>query len=39
MMNDERNSMMANIIEVKDFGQAKKEFQNFVNGNNSSGFI
>lgn len=39
MMNDERNSMMANVIEVKDFSEAKKEFKNFVNGGNSTGLF
>lgn len=38
-LNDERNSMMANVIEVKDFKEAKKEFKAFANGSNSSGFF
>ncbi|MFB6100466.1 MAG: hypothetical protein ABEK16_04295 [Candidatus Nanohalobium sp.] len=38
-MNDERNSMMSNIIEVKNFKEAKKEFRSFVNGDNSTGFF
>ena len=38
-MNDERNSMMANLIEVKDFKEAKKEFRGFVEGGNSTGLF
>lgn len=37
--NDERSSMMENIIEVKDFEEAKKEFRNFVEGNESTGLF
>ena len=38
-MNDERNSMMTEVIEVKNFKEAKKEFKNFVEGNNSTGLF
>lgn len=39
MMNDERNSMMANIIEVKNFEEAKEEFKDFVENEGSSGLF
>lgn len=38
-MNDERNDMMMNIIEVKDFDEAKREFKNFTDGSSSSGIF
>jgi hypothetical protein len=39
VMNDERNSMMANIIEVKNFEEAKEEFKDFVENGGSSGLF
>ncbi|MFO7794053.1 MAG: hypothetical protein R6V35_03705 [Candidatus Nanohaloarchaea archaeon] len=39
MMNDERSSMMANVIEVKDFEEAKREFNEFASGNSGGGLI
>lgn len=36
-MNDERNDMMSQIIEVKDFGEAKREFESFVEGGSQGG--
>lgn len=36
--NDERNDMMANVIEVKDFDEAKKEFRKFAEGGSSGLF-
>lgn len=38
-MNDERNDIMANVIEVKDFKEAKKEFESFAKGESSGGFF
>jgi hypothetical protein len=35
---DERGGMMVDSIEVKDFNQAKQEFQTFVKGNRG-GFL
>ena len=39
MMNDERSSMMANVIEVKDFEEAKKEFNSFTQEGSRGGLI
>ncbi|MFB6217425.1 MAG: hypothetical protein ABEJ72_10770, partial [Candidatus Aenigmatarchaeota archaeon] len=38
-LNDERNSVMANVIEVKNFKEAKKEFKDFAQGGSSTGFF
>ncbi|MFB6213694.1 MAG: hypothetical protein ABEJ07_03995 [Candidatus Nanohaloarchaea archaeon] len=38
-MNDKRDDMMSNVIEVKDFNEAKKEFRSFVEGGSSPGFF
>lgn len=39
MMNDEWSSMMANVIEVKDFEEAKKEFNRFTQEGSRGGLI
>ncbi|MFB6200357.1 MAG: hypothetical protein ABEJ83_05725 [Candidatus Nanohaloarchaea archaeon] len=36
-MNDERNDMMSQVIEVRDFEEAKKEFKSFASGGSSGG--
>ncbi|MFB6245925.1 MAG: hypothetical protein ABEJ03_06290 [Candidatus Nanohaloarchaea archaeon] len=38
-MMDERSSLDAQVIEVKDFDEAKKEFRNFVEGNSGGGIF
>jgi hypothetical protein len=38
-LNDERNSMMTNVIGIEEFKEAKKEFMDFANESNSSRFF
>ena len=38
MLNDERSDLAMEVIEVKDFSEAKKEFQKYVEGGSNTLF-